>query len=487
MAKYQGLGPIFDSVDFNGWPAWPMKEVNGVQYRQIPGVDGYLFNPAMPGGKSVFIDNSAQYNKAKDEQKNATNTALIAGVGAPIGSVAAAWGVNAAANSGAAAAGTAAGTGAATGAGTGIVGGTAAGTGATVATPTVVSATPVAAGGAAGTGTAGAAGTTAVGGGLAAGAATVGGAALGAWNAYEGYKAFQEGNASKTGTHTAIGAMGTPLGPVWGYALGYGATKLQGGKNPQNKFRSKLRDGMVEAGFAQRTTDLGGTIDPSQVDNPSGTYVQLADGTYFDISKDGSNNGYDVQNPNGAYSGQAVMFAQPLAALLAGRADEKGTGWFTGYLANAIMSNANGDPEIMRANAQAIAAKMGLTPEQARAEIDKMVADKVVDAQTAAVYKQGVDQIQTGDASTYITDTLSQGEQKLFGTNLAGKADKDSSNDAPLVAPPVTPAPVQPPVVNTTQPQPAQTITPMQWGAKPLPVGLSTSPRPGLVLKTGSR
>lgn len=89
--------------------------------------------------------------------------------------------------------------------------------------------------------------------------------------------------------------------------------------------------------------------------------LSLADGSKYDIGKDGSTQAYNV-DLKGEMSHQAIGWANPLAEVMSG-GDPKLRENFAGYFANAGMSNAKTLDDV-KANILAIAEKTGMSQEQ---------------------------------------------------------------------------------------------------------------------------
>ncbi len=128
--------------------------------------------------------------------------------------------------------------------------------------------------------------------------------------------------------------------------------------------------------------------------------ITLADGSKFDIGKDGKNNiksaagneinPYDVDfsDPNAQ---QGVEWLNGLGAIM-GAGDKKRQSDAVGMLLNAAQSTGN-TPEQIRANLLKIYQDLGVTPEDAAATLDRMVEEEKISAEEAAIYKQGINEL----------------------------------------------------------------------------------------------
>ena len=128
-------------------------------------------------------------------------------------------------------------------------------------------------------------------------------------------------------------------------------------------------------------------------------YIELADGSLFDVGVDGKNtfegvegdklHPYDVdfKNPEAV---RAAELLNPLTTILIGK-NEKAASDFTGYFTNAALSNG-----AMLDNVKHIYEKAGLDKEGYLAVIDKMVADGRIEASEAEAFKSRAPQIFDG-------------------------------------------------------------------------------------------
>lgn len=142
------------------------------------------------------------------------------------------------------------------------------------------------------------------------------------------------------------------------------------GKNKGQMMRDKVRDFLKEGGLLDENYN-----------------VELADGSKFDLGRDGSVRLYEFDEAakSDPYIQEQLKLVNPLAKILTGGDAELG-GQFAGMFTNAIRSS--GDPV---ANAKAMYAKAGITNwDQARAALQELkTAGKLTD-QEVAVYDQGL-------------------------------------------------------------------------------------------------
>ena len=235
---------------------------------------------------------------------------------------------------------------------------------ASVATPTVVSGSPIAAGGSGWTGATGAAGGT-----LGSAAAVGAGAVTGYEQGMGAYHAVKNEPMSLA-EQTALAL------PTFGFSYAYNPLRKMFGsrKGTEQLNRDAVRKMLKEKGF----------IDDKY-------QIQFDDGS-FDIGKDGGEPWYNVDftRPN---IGGVVAAVQPLAAFIAG-GDKKLTNDFAGYLTNAAM--AGKDP---MQRVQQMMDKTGMGHDQIYGAIHLMSQpgpngeDPVLDQATADAYKNGLDQL----------------------------------------------------------------------------------------------
>lgn len=136
--------------------------------------------------------------------------------------------------------------------------------------------------------------------------------------------------------------------------------------------------------------------------------VSLADGTKFNIGVDGKakpeygidpNTGkamhaFDLNHSDPLVK-QLVPMVNPLVNVLTG-GDKKLASDFTGYLVRAAMSNSGGDMKKAMANVQGFYKQLNAAPQALSASIDSMLAEKKIDAQTAAIWKNDINKATAG-------------------------------------------------------------------------------------------
>ncbi len=136
--------------------------------------------------------------------------------------------------------------------------------------------------------------------------------------------------------------------------------------------------------------------------------VSLADGTKFNIGVDGKakpeygidpNTGkamhaFDLNHSDPLVK-QLVPMVNPLVNVLTG-GDKKLASDFTGYLVRAAMSNSGGDFKKAMSNVQSFYQQLNANPTDLASSIDKMLADKKIDAQTAAIWKNDINKATSG-------------------------------------------------------------------------------------------
>jgi hypothetical protein len=186
----------------------------------------------------------------------------------------------------------------------------------------------------------------------------------------------------------AVGAsIGTLIAPGIGTAIGIGAGALVGGlfgcitagKHKDQKVRDSVRDLLVQGGILNSDYQL-----------------QLADGSLYDIGKDGGPRTefggrrpyeIDYSNPLAHY---AIGWMDPIIALVA-QGNTKIQTDFVGYFTNAILSNAK-DLNDVRANVELFLSKFGITNEQLATAVGQMANAGMIDKTTAQGWIGGIQQ-----------------------------------------------------------------------------------------------
>lgn len=177
--------------------------------------------------------------------------------------------------------------------------------------------------------------------------------------------------------------------------------KIKSGRHQDHVQRSALRDQLASNNFAQRTTALGGTLDPGKVKNPTGTYVPLADGSFYDISEEKSGQAHMVLNPDSEWSAQAQGWAMPIAAILTGTGtvNDKLFKDTTAQLTNAMRSNT-GDIEGIRANALTIFEQLGINRQEAIQGIQALGTNGKISQNEVDAYINGINTLFDGKGYT---------------------------------------------------------------------------------------
>lgn len=297
--------------------------------------------------------------------------------------------------------------------------------------------------------------------GLALPALGAAGAAYAGWRGYETYKKLKDGDGSfSTGFKESLKPANLPLsiGTLGLFSVGSGlASKLFGGGNVDAKKRGKLRRALEGSGFAS----AGDALPAGAVSDPSGTFVRLADGSYYDIGE--KNKGaYNValDTPTAVGANGAL---NPLAYILAG-GNKKLSQDLAGYLSNAALSG--GDP---KKNIQAFYQAAGLDPARAHSALDQMVASGAIPQADLAAYKNGVNQ-------AFDARRLDQDLPSIPGVTSPGEVPAELADVVhPKMAPqrPQLPAPIPQkqsngqyrlsPGVYSKNPPSAPTSSPVVW------------------------
>jgi hypothetical protein len=226
-------------------------------------------------------------------------------------------------------------------------------------------------------------------------ASAVLGAAGAAYSAYELIDNFGDmtlvggmSNGAAFGSYVGTMIMpgvGTAIGGAIG-AIGGGIMSLfhDSGKGVEQQARDRMREFLHEAGL----------IDQDHK-------IQLADGSFYDIGKDGGHRyinvdgnkrqAFDVDFSN-PLSHQSVGMLQPLATVLTG-GNPKLKDDLTGYLVNAAQSNATTLAEV-RQNALAFMQSLGLGLEQVANSLIGMAKEGALSESQALAYIGGLRTLQ---------------------------------------------------------------------------------------------
>ena len=190
-------------------------------------------------------------------------------------------------------------------------------------------------------------------------------------------------NGAATGAYVGsfFGPPGTLIGGAIGGVVGAVASFFKkSGKSKEQKARDKVRDAFEQIGL----------ID----ENHS---VTLADGTKYDIGKDGKHKYTNLDGTKrGAFeidfsnpmSGQVIGWINPIVEQLVG-GDEKLRIAFVGYFTNAALSNAKSLEEA-RQNVLAMFKNIGLTPEKIASGLQQMNAAGKLPNDVFEAYVNGV-------------------------------------------------------------------------------------------------
>lgn len=216
------------------------------------------------------------------------------------------------------------------------------------------------------------------------------------------------GFATGAGAGAAIGntvagppgaAIGATIGAITGAITGMiGASHT--GKDKDQLRRDAVRDILQDSKMIDDNYNL-----------------TLADGTKFDIGKDGhaknfdgSGYAYQVAREN-PFSVQAVAWADALTYTLFGRERKLATD-FTGYFANAAMSNAK-DIETVRANMLSLIEQAGLTRQQMEEALKKYLEHGDISKEEFDAMVNSIGTL--FDGRDYVIMPWSQAEQQFGG------------------------------------------------------------------------
>jgi hypothetical protein len=171
--------------------------------------------------------------------------------------------------------------------------------------------------------------------------------------------------------------------------------------------------------------------------------LTLADGTVFDIGKDGSVQNYNVDQTS-PETAQLVGAVDPLAHIItAPYGNEKVKSDYTGFFTNAVLSGA---PDQQMTNIQGLYQKAGLDRDGARAGVDALFAGEKIDEATRDAYFASIDRV--FGVNTQMTP---------YEGNTGGGGSKPKPKETTAPAP--TPAPA-PTLASIVPAQPAPPVMP---------------------------
>jgi len=216
------------------------------------------------------------------------------------------------------------------------------------------------------------------------------------------------GTAIAPGIGTAIGAA---IGALGGGLLG----SIKTGKHKDQKLRDQVREVLLEKGVIDSNYTIG-----------------LADGSRFNIGYDGGPkkelNGRrpyetDMSNPLTKY---AISWLNPVVAFLS-QGNQKVQTDFTGYLANAAVSNAKSLDDV-KANVTAIMKQFGLDDDKLVQGIVQAAEGGAIESEVAKAWLNGVRE-RTSPEFQGDTDTSTKAPQSPRATRGAARVDEPEAAD----------------------------------------------------------
>lgn len=178
--------------------------------------------------------------------------------------------------------------------------------------------------------------------------------------------------------------VGTLIGGLIGALSGAGLEMTGGGKSKDQLIRDKQREAWRKAGLVD-----GG-------EGGKGALLKLGNGREFDLGLDGSSwagksDKFDYQNP---LNQQAIKWLDGASLLLSGGNEKIASDW-TRALANNFTNNGAADVNELRDNTYELYKKIGMSPSQVIAELDKMRGTKISD-EKYQVLVQGINELRKG-------------------------------------------------------------------------------------------
>jgi hypothetical protein len=140
-----------------------------------------------------------------------------------------------------------------------------------------------------------------------------------------------------------------------------------GGKNSDQRTRDSVRSNLQKGGLLDDAYNL-----------------TLADGSKYDLGKDGSIKNYNIDPEGTPYTHDVIDWTNPIGLIL-GNGDKKIQSDFTGYFSNAAISNAK-DAASAKANVQAFYNQVGMTKDQWTSKINELKDAGKINQQEADVY-----------------------------------------------------------------------------------------------------
>jgi hypothetical protein len=191
---------------------------------------------------------------------------------------------------------------------------------------------------------------------------------------------------------------------------------IKKGKHEDQIQRDSIRDALAQNGVAE-------VIDGSH-------HITLNDGTKFNIGLDGHSkftgfdgqaqiaNGFEVDHTN-PMAPQVIAWLGPLGKIVGGGNDKVG-GDFTTWLANAAMSNANGDLEVARENVRNFYRQFQFTN---LSDVQKQVANLSVSQEEKAILLNSLNEM-----LQIVPDSAAPGteNQIQFTAELQGAFDRQN-------------------------------------------------------------
>lgn len=283
--------------------------------------------------------------------------------------------------------------------------------------------------------------------------------AYGAYNLFSNNDDLQQGGSALQGAASGA-ALGSPFGPP-GMAIGAIIGGISGFLHA--KFGSSKGKEQLERDAVRSHLQENGILDDNYM-------LTLADGTRFDLGKDGNalldNVGanidgkrqrhyYDVDFSDPA-NAQRVAALNPLAYIIAGGNDKRASD-LVGMFTNAIASSKDKD-----SNIASLYSQFGMDHGTAYNTIDQMVKENKLDAGKADAFKNGIDELfgvgayAGGNKPKPVTPPPQQAPAPQQAAPPPAPGQPQQSPKYPGTLRPQPPLPTQQQVTPKPQPQPVQ-------------------------------
>lgn len=212
-----------------------------------------------------------------------------------------------------------------------------------------------------------------------------------------------QGAASGAAVGSVVPGVGTAIGAGLGALYGLAGSMIKAGKHKDQIQRDSVRKQLKK----------NQVIDDDYM-------LSNADGSKFDIGKDGSIKNYNVDFSQDGID-EMVSMANPLAEIIGGGNSKIKTD-FAGYFTNAAKSSGD-----YKSNLRGYYEKSGINPQNAMEALKKR---KDIDAQTLRIYEKAINDVFAGSPQGNSIPRLPSGQQQQLQlpTRRPGESTADFGN-----------------------------------------------------------